>query len=66
LNERERTILDERILSEEPLTLQALGDKFGTSREAVRQAEARLMKRLKEFLRGEMDDLGQIRGGPEN
>jgi RNA polymerase sigma-32 factor len=66
LNERERTILDERILSEEPLTLQALGDKFGTSREAVRQAEARLMKRLKEFLRGEMDDLGQIRVGPEN
>ncbi len=65
LNERERTILDDRILSEAPLTLQALGDKFGTTREAVRQAEARLMKRLKQFIRDEMGDLGQIRVGPE-
>jgi RNA polymerase sigma-32 factor len=65
LGERERTILDERILADEPLTLQALGDRFGTTREAVRQAEARLMGRLKTFLRAELPDLASIRIGPD-
>jgi RNA polymerase sigma-32 factor len=64
LNDRERTILDERLLSDDPATLQAIGEKFGTTREAVRQAEARLMSRLKEFLRAEMGDLASIRIGP--
>jgi RNA polymerase sigma-32 factor len=65
LDERELALLDDRILSENPLTLQALGDRFGTTREAVRQAEARLMKRLKTFLRDELGDLGQVRVGPD-
>jgi len=64
LKERELTLLDRRILSEDPLTLQALGEQFGTSREAVRQAEARLMKRLSEFLKERLGDLGKIRIGP--
>jgi len=57
LNERELAILDERILSEAPLTLQALGDRFGTTREAARQAEARLMTRLRAFLERELGDV---------
>jgi RNA polymerase sigma-32 factor len=65
LGERERAILDERILAEEPLTLQALGDRFGTTREAARQAEARLMTRLKSFLSEALGDLTSIRIGPE-
>ena len=56
LNERDRTLLNERILSESPRTLQAIGERFGITREAVRQAEARLMKRLSEFLRGELGE----------
>ncbi len=64
LSDRERAILDERILSEDPLTLQALGDRFGTTREAVRQSEARLTARLKEFLKRELGDLAQIRISP--
>ena len=64
LSERDRTLLSERLLSDRPLTLQALGDRFGTTREAVRQAEARLKKRLSVFLREELGDLGQIRIGP--
>jgi RNA polymerase sigma-32 factor len=64
LNDRERAILDERLLSEDPATLQALGVRFGTTREAVRQAEARLMTRLKEFLRTAIGDLESIRIGP--
>lgn len=65
LNERDRALLDERILSDSPATLQALGDRFGTSREAVRQAEVRLMERVKRFLTDELGDLGQIRVGPD-
>jgi RNA polymerase sigma-32 factor len=64
LGDRERTILDERLLSDEPATLQAIGEKFGTTREAVRQAETRLMARLKEFLQAEIGDLASIRIGP--
>ncbi len=64
LKSREESILDLRILAEEPLTLQALGDRFGTTREAVRQAEQRLMKRLEGHLRTELGDLGSIEIGP--
>lgn len=64
LGERERTILDERLLSNEPVTLQAIGERFGTTREAVRQAETRLMARLKQHLMGEIGDLASIRIGP--
>jgi RNA polymerase sigma-32 factor len=64
LSERERVILDERLLSEDPATLQAIGDRFGTTREAVRQAESRLMVRLRAFLQGEFGDLASVRIGP--
>lgn len=64
LGDRERAILDERILSDDRATLQVLGDRFGTTREAVRQAEVRLMKRLREYVRQEMGDLGDIHIGP--
>ncbi|MBC7421377.1 MAG: RNA polymerase factor sigma-32 [Bdellovibrio sp.] len=50
LNEREKILLEERILSDEPLTLQEIGDKYGISREAVRQTEARLMKKIREAM----------------
>lgn len=65
LGERERTLLEERVLSEDPRTLQALGDRFGITREAVRQLETRLTAKLKEFLRGELGDLSQVRVGPD-
>ena len=63
LGDRERVILDERLLSEDPVTLQVIGNRFGTTREAVRQAEARLMARLREHLKGEIGDLESIRVG---
>jgi RNA polymerase sigma-32 factor len=55
-DERERRILDERLLAEEPVTLQDLGEEFGVSRERVRQLEARLMKRLSEYLKDHLVD----------
>jgi RNA polymerase sigma-32 factor len=50
LNAKENIILDERLLSEDPSTLQSLGDQFGVSRERVRQLESRVLKKLKERL----------------
>jgi len=57
LKEKELYILEKRLVAEEPVTLQEIGDHFGTTREAVRQAEARLVKRLKEYLKAEIRDL---------
>lgn len=47
LSERELIILDERILADDPLTLQEIGEKHKITREAVRQMEARVMKKIK-------------------
>ena len=47
LPERERHILTERQLTEEPMTLEQLGQVYGISRERVRQIEARAMQRVK-------------------
>jgi RNA polymerase sigma-32 factor len=55
LNERDRYIFQERLYAETPLSLQKIADKYGVSRERVRQLEQKIMKNLKvymaEFLR---------------
>ena len=56
LDERDRQILEERLLAGEPRTLQELGKEFGVSRERVRQLEARLVKRLSEYMKQELVD----------
>lgn len=50
LNERERAILDQRLLTEEPALLGDLGEAFGVSKERVRQIEAALIKKLRKRL----------------
>ncbi len=47
LPERERHILTERQLSEQPKTLEELGSVYGISRERVRQLEVRAFDRVK-------------------
>ena len=49
-------IFDKRMAAEDPLTLQELGDEFGISRERVRQLEARLTGKLREYLKEELGD----------
>ncbi len=52
LNERERHILTERRLAEEPKTLEELSQSYGISRERVRQIEVRAFEKLqKEMVR---------------
>jgi len=46
LTERERDIVSERRLAEEPLTLEQLGCRYGISRERVRQIEGVAMDKL--------------------
>jgi RNA polymerase sigma-32 factor len=51
LNERERYIITQRRLIEEPQTLEALGSHFSLSRERVRQIESRAMQKLESRIR---------------
>jgi RNA polymerase sigma-32 factor len=51
LSDREKIILDERILNDEPLTLQEIGEKYGITREAVRQMETRVLKKIKDHFK---------------
>ncbi len=44
-------------VAEEPLTLQEIGDKYGISRERVRQLEERLKRKLRAYLEGQIKDL---------
>jgi RNA polymerase sigma-32 factor len=55
-DERDRVIWTERILAEEPRSLQELGDRFDVSRERVRQLEVKLKKRVETFLRSRFGD----------
>jgi RNA polymerase sigma-32 factor len=50
LKGKEAQIFHERMLTEDPRTLQELGDEFGVSRERVRQLEKRLQMKLKRYL----------------
>ncbi|MCF8056270.1 MAG: RNA polymerase factor sigma-32 [Desulfocapsa sp.] len=57
LNDKEQMILEERLLTDEPLTLQTIADRFGISRERVRQIEVNLLKKMKKYLEVEMPDI---------
>ncbi|MGE4503782.1 MAG: RNA polymerase sigma factor RpoD/SigA [Desulfovibrionaceae bacterium] len=55
LNDKEQAILNERLLSDSPVTLRELGERFGVTRERVRQIEARLLEKLKAYLEERVD-----------
>ena len=60
LEGKDKEIFEQRLLSEDPVTLQEIGEKFGISRERVRQIENRLKKRFKDFLKGEAGDIEEV------
>jgi len=57
LNDKERMILEDRLLTDEPMTLQNIADKFDISRERVRQIEVNLLAKMKKYLEAEMPDI---------
>lgn len=50
VSERERAIIDRRLFTDDPVTLQEIADEFGLSRERIRQLESKLRSELKEHL----------------
>ena len=49
-NEKEKAVLKDRLLKSPPETLKSIADRFGVSKEAVRQVEERLLKKLRDKL----------------
>lgn len=61
LEPRDRDIFRSRLLADSPATLQEIGERHGISREAVRQREQRVLERLKDYLRRELEGFREIR-----
>ncbi len=57
LTGKDRVIFEARLMADEPLTLQEIGDRYHISRERVRQIEERIKKKLKAYLLAESPDL---------
>lgn len=51
LKPRDGKIFRERLMAEVPRTLQDIADEYGISKERARQLEARIMERLREYMR---------------
>jgi RNA polymerase sigma-32 factor len=60
VSERERLILQRRLIAEEPWTLQQIADQYGITREAVRVAEKKLIAKLKRYIAEAFKDLREI------
>jgi RNA polymerase sigma-32 factor len=60
LRDRDLEIFRDRLLNEEPATLVQIAERFGVTRERVRQIEERLKRRLRQYLEGELGDAVQI------
>jgi RNA polymerase sigma-32 factor len=56
LQGKDLAIFERRMMAEDPVTLQQLGNEFGISRERVRQLEARLYGRLRDFVNDTLGD----------
>ncbi|MEX0830806.1 MAG: RNA polymerase factor sigma-32 [Nitrospirales bacterium] len=56
LTEREEDILRNRMLSETPVTLEDLGKKYSITKERSRQIEAKIISKLREFMKKDIHD----------
>jgi RNA polymerase sigma-32 factor len=65
LDERERFIIEKRVMSDRPMTFKELGDHFGFSRERARQLEIRAKDKLKLELGRLVSDLDLELAMPE-
>jgi RNA polymerase sigma-32 factor len=60
LNERERDILTQRRLSEQPVTLEELSGQYDVSRERIRQIEVRAFEKLQKRMRNLAEEKGML------
>ena len=63
---RELEIFDLRIFSDNPVTLQEIGDRYGISRERVRQVEKNIIKKMREFFKREIPDFASYTEGSKS
>ncbi len=56
LSDRELDIFNRRIFSDDPETLQEIGEEYAISRERVRQIENNIIKKIKTFFKKDMPD----------
>ncbi len=59
LSEKELYILEHRLLTDDPVTLREIGEKYKVTRERIRQLEARLLQKLRVQLSGELKDFSE-------
>jgi RNA polymerase sigma-32 factor len=60
LSGKEKTIFEHRMIAEQPLTLQEIGDKYDLTRERVRQLEAQLTRKLRDYMAKELPDFQEL------
>ncbi|MDP2689151.1 MAG: sigma factor-like helix-turn-helix DNA-binding protein, partial [Deltaproteobacteria bacterium] len=60
LNDRERMVVEKRVMSDEPESLQKIGAELGITRERVRQIESSALKKLQKSLSGMVDGPGGV------
>ncbi|MBN2467372.1 MAG: RNA polymerase factor sigma-32 [Deltaproteobacteria bacterium] len=60
LRGKERDIFENRLMAENPATLQQIGERYGITRERTRQLESRLIKKLKDFLQEDGSELSDF------
>ncbi len=60
---RELEIFDQRLFSDTPATLQEIGDRYGISRERVRQVEKNIIKKMREYFKEEIPDFDSYADG---
>ena len=56
LNEKELYILHNRLLTDEPITLREIGERYNITRERVRQLEARLVEKIGQHMKNDIED----------
>ena len=59
LSEKEAYILEHRLLTDDPVTLREIGERYNVTRERVRQLEARLLQKLKTHLSTDIQDFSE-------
>jgi RNA polymerase sigma-32 factor len=59
LSDKEQYILQNRLLTDEPITLREIGEKYAITRERVRQIEARLLQKIRDHLFKNIKDFSE-------
>lgn len=63
LSDREKVILEQRLLAEDPKTLQDIADQYGVTREAIRLNEKSLVRKIKTYMQEALKGVTRVEIG---